>query len=140
MRRGRLPALFFGWLYGVAFLFVVAFVRRLWLRSAAPADPTHTAAVATDVIMGAALVLNAVLPVAGLLLARRARDAYWTRHFAGSLAGAVLYYVMVVLATGMAGVPLLGAPRTVPSARTGPAAPVHRCVALSGGRDDCPGG
>jgi hypothetical protein len=119
VRRVGLGALFFAWLYGVPFLFVVGLVRRV----SSPYVPTHAAARAfgatTETLLTTALVLNLVLPVVGALLARLARDAYWTCHFAWSPAGVVLIYLVVAMAGSLATGPLfswtppVGAPPSV---------------------------
>lgn len=84
--------------------------RRLVRRVSSPYVPTHTAARAfgatTETLLTTALLLNLALPIAGALLARLARDAYWTRHFAWSPAGVVLIFLVVALAGSLATGPL----------------------------------
>ncbi|WP_203997036.1 hypothetical protein [Virgisporangium aurantiacum] len=128
-------AVFFGWLYGVPFLLVVGLLRRM----SSPHLPTSAAAEAfgatTDRFLVAALVLNLVLPVAGLVLARSARDGYWIRHFVGALVGMVSIYLVVSIAAGATTAPLIG---DVPTDQE-PAPRVTQCIPRSGGTG-CPGG
>ncbi|WBB66643.1 hypothetical protein [Micromonospora sp. WMMD812] len=133
-RRG-LGALFLCWLYGVPFLLVSGLIRR----TSTPYTPTREAARAfgatTDALLIAGLVLNVVLPLAGLLLAGLAGDGYWRRHFAGACAALVVVYLAVALAGGTATSPLVG---HVPADQE-QTPRVSHCVPISGGRG-CPGG
>ncbi|MGK5742580.1 hypothetical protein [Micromonospora sp. URMC 103] len=135
MRRLGLGGLFLAWLYGVPFLLVVGLIRR----TATPYTPTREAAQAfgatTDALLTAGLLLNAALPLLGLLLARLAGDRRWWRHFGWALGGTVLVYLAVALAGSMATGPLIG---HTPADRE-PVPPVGHCVPVSGGRG-CPGG
>ncbi|MEU7929337.1 hypothetical protein [Micromonospora sp. NPDC049107] len=135
MKRLGLGGLFFAWLYGVPFLLMVGLIRRV----SAPYTPTYAEAKAfgatTDALLTTGLLLNAVLPVIGLLLARLAGDERWRRHFAGAFAGVALIYVAVALVGGMATSALIG---HVPDDQE-PAPQITQCIPISGGRG-CPGG
>ncbi|MER7458585.1 hypothetical protein [Micromonospora sp. NPDC126480] len=135
MKRFGLGAIFFAWLYGVPFLLLTGLVRR----ASDPYAPTREAARAfgatTDALLITGLVLNAALPLAGLLLARPARDGYWQRHFAGAVAGLVVIYLAVALASSMVSTTLIGHT----PADEEPAPRVTQCIPVSGGRG-CPGG
>lgn len=134
MKRVGLGVLFVAWLYGAPFLLIVGFIRR----TSSPYLATRAAAEAfgatTDAILTAALLLN-LAPVAGVLLARLARDRFWIRHFAWSLVGVALIYLAVAAAGSAATAPLIG--RTPPDQE--PAPRVTQCIPISGGRG-CPGG
>jgi hypothetical protein len=135
MRRTGLGTLFFGWLYGVPFLLIVGLIRR----TSPPAFATHTDAdgyaAVTDRFLTVALALNVAIPIGGLILARTLDEKFWLRHFAGSLAGMALIFVLVGVVAGRATAPLIG---TVPSDQ-GPEPRVTRCIPVSGGHG-CPGG
>lgn len=135
MRRVGLGVLLLGWLYGVPFLLVVGLLRR----TSADSLPTRAAAQAygatTDRFLTTALLLNAVLPMVGVLLAHLLRDGYWTRHFVGALVGMVLLFGLVMVAESLSTGPLIG---WTPEDQE-PAPRVTRCIPTSGGRS-CPGG
>jgi protein-S-isoprenylcysteine O-methyltransferase Ste14 len=135
MKRVGLGVLLLAWLYGVPFLLIVGLIRR----TSSPYMATHAAARAfgatTDTILTAALVLNLVVPVAGVLLARLVRDRFWTRHFVWSLVGMALIYFGVLIAGSAATAPLIG---WMPVDQE-PAPRVTQCVPISGGRGG-PGG
>ncbi|MEV4658477.1 hypothetical protein [Micromonospora sp. NPDC049301] len=135
MKRLGLGGLFLTWLYGVPFLLVVGLIRR----TSTPYTPTHDAARAfgatTDALLTAGLVLNAALPLTGLLLAGLAGEAGWRRHFGWALGGTVLLYLVVALAGSMATSTLIGHT----PADEEPDPPVGHCIPISGGRG-CPGG
>jgi hypothetical protein len=135
MKRVGLGTLFFAWLYGVPFVLLVGLVRR----TSKPYTPTHADAVAfgttTDTWLWVGLVLNLVLPVAGLVAAGLVRDGFWLRHFGFAAAGLVVIYI-VVAAVGSAGTGgLIG---HVPADRE-PAPVITQCIPRSGGHG-CPGG
>lgn len=135
MKRAGLAALFLGWLYGVTFLLVVGLLRR----TSSPYLATHAQARAfgatTDRYLTAALVLNLVLPTAGILLAWLLHDRYWIQHFIVALGGTVLIFVVVTVVAGQATAPLIG---SVPVDHE-PVPRVTRCIPVSGGHG-CPGG
>jgi hypothetical protein len=130
-----MAVLFLGWLYGVTFLVVVGLIRR----TSSPYLATHAQAAAfgatTDRYLTAALVLNLVLPIAGLLLAWLLDDRYWLRHFVVASFGMVLIFVVVAVAAGVATAPLIG---SVPVDHE-PAPRITQCIPVSGGHG-CPGG
>jgi hypothetical protein len=132
VKRVGLAALFFGWLYGVPFLLIVGLIRR----ASSPYVPTPAQAAAfgarTDTFLMAALVLNLLLPVTGMLFARLIRDSFWVRHFIGALVGMVSIYLVVLIAARAATAPLIG---DVPSDQPVPA--VTQCIPISGGTG-CP--
>lgn len=136
MRRAAFGGLFLAWLYGVPFLFVVALVRR----TSVPDLPTDAAArdfaATTDALFTWVLVLNAALPVLGLLLAGIAAEPAWLRHFGWALAGMMLVYLAYAVAATAASTPLIG--HVPPDPQPDPQ--VTRCVELSGGTSRCPGG
>ena len=135
MRRTGLGALFFGWLYGVPFLLIVGLIRRASPpRFATHAEAERYAAV-TDRFLTIALVLNVAIPVGGLILARLLDEKFWLRHFAGSMAGLALIFILVAVVAGRATAPLIG---TVPPDQ-GPQPRVTQCIPMSGGHS-CPGG
>jgi hypothetical protein len=129
VKRAGLASEFFGWLYGVPFLIIVGLLRR----TSSPYLSTHAQAVAfgatTDRLLLAGLVLNLALPIVGIVVARIARDEYWTWHFGAPLLGAVLMYVLVSIAGSAASAPLIG---TVPTDHE-PAPRVTQCIPVSGG-------
>ena len=135
MKRAGLCALFLAWLYGVPFLLIVGLIRRTSSPYLASRAEAQAFGAATDAVLVAALTLNLALPVAGTLLARLAREPFWTRHFARSLAGTALIYLAVSAADAATTAPLIG---HTPGDQE-PAPPVDRCVPVSGGRG-CPGG
>ncbi|MEV0895293.1 hypothetical protein [Actinoplanes sp. NPDC049802] len=135
MRRTTLGALFFGWLYGVPFLLIVGLIRRATPPTLATrADAEHFGAV-TDRYLGAAMILNAAVPLLGLLLAALLHDRYWRTHFLAALAGMLLFLAVYGTAASQSAAPLIG---TVPPALE-PAPRVTQCIPTSGGRT-CPGG
>jgi hypothetical protein len=133
--RSGLGLLFFAWLYGVPFLLIVGLIRRM----SSPYLPTHAAArsfgAVTDALLIAALVANIVLPVAGVIVARVARDDYWRRHFAAAFVGTAFYFVLFLGLAGRATAPLIG---YVPGDLE-PTPQVTQCIPRSGGHG-CPGG
>lgn len=135
MKRVGLGSLFVGWLYGVPFLLIVGMIRR----ASSPYQQTHDSAqrfaTVTNAVLTTALVVNAVVPTAGILVARLLRDRYWTRHFAWSTAGAVLTYAAVSAIATATTAPLIG---SVPVDHE-PAPRVTQCIPRSGGHG-CPGG
>lgn len=135
MKRAGLAALFLGWLYGVTFLVVAGLVRR----ASSPYLATHAQALAfgaaTDRYLTAGLVLNLVLPIAGVLLAWLLHDRYWMQHFVAALGGMVLIFLMVVVAASLTTAPLIGG---VPVDHE-PVPRVTQCIPISGGHG-CPGG
>lgn len=135
MKRLGLGGLFFAWLYGVPFLLLVGLIRRV----SDPYTPTYAQAEAfgatTDALLTTGLLLNAALPVVGLLLAGLAGEGLWRRHFAGAFGGVALIYVAVALVGSMAATALIG---HVPADQE-PAPRVTQCIPISGGRG-CPGG
>jgi hypothetical protein len=135
MRRAGLGALFFGWLYGVPFLLIVGLIRRTSAAAFATRAEAERYAVVTDRFLSIALVVNVAIPVGGLILARLLDDKFWLRHFAGSLAGMTLIFVLVAVVAGRASAPLIG---TVPPDHE-PQPRVTQCIPISGGHG-CPGG
>lgn len=135
MRRAALCALFLAWLYGVPFLLIVGLIRRTSSPHLATRAQAQTFGATTDAVLIAALALNLAVPLSGVLLARLAREPYWTRHFAWSLAGTVLICLAVSAADAAATAPLIG----YTPADQEPVPPVDHCVPISGGRG-CPGG
>jgi hypothetical protein len=135
VKRVGPAVLFLGWLYGVPFLLIVGLIRR----ASSPYLLTRAEATAfgatTDRFLVAALALNLLLPVTGLLIARVTRDGFWTRHFIGALAGMVSVYLAVLIAARAVTAPLIG---DVPTDRE-PAPAVTQCIPRSGGTG-CPGG
>jgi len=135
VKRLGLGGLFFAWLYGVPFLLLVGLIRRV----SRPYTPTYAEAKAfgasTDALLTTGLLLNAVLPVVGLLLAGLAGEAVWRRHFAWAFGGVALLYVAVALVGNMATSALIG---HVPADQE-PAPQITQCIPVSGGRG-CPGG
>jgi hypothetical protein len=110
-RRPYVGLLFFVWLYGVPFLLIAGFIRRL----SSPPGPWVG-------LFIAALVVNLACPVAGIILAR---DAHWRRHFGWAFAAVPIYLIALL--------PLSG------SAPEEPAPHVSHCIPISGGHQ-CPGG
>jgi hypothetical protein len=136
MKRFGFGALFVSWFYGVPFVLVVGLVRR----ASRPYLPTYEAARAfgatTDALLRTAFVLNAVLPLAGVVLARLVRDRYWLRHFGWAVVGALVIYFAISVVAAQASTALVGHVPAYPE-------PTHQeishCVARSGGHG-CPGG
>jgi hypothetical protein len=122
-KRAGLGALFFVWLWGVPFLLIVGLTRR----NHPPEGSTPQFATVTDRWLTTAVVLNVLLPVAGLLLARLLRNEFWTRHFKGAFVGVAAFFLLF---------PLMSRPAPEDPA---PAPRVSRCVQFSGGHT-CPGG
>jgi len=135
MRRTGLGALFFGWLYGVPFLLIVGLIRRTSAAAFATHAEAERYAAVTDRFLSIALVVNVAIPVGGLILARLLDDKFWLRHFAGSLAGLALIFMLVAVVAGRASAPLIG---TVPPDHE-PQPRVTQCIPISGGHG-CPGG
>ncbi|MFF0229462.1 hypothetical protein [Micromonospora sp. NPDC005254] len=135
MKRLGLGGLFFAWLYGVPFLLLVGLIRRLARPYTPTADEAQAFGATTDALLTTGLVLNAVLPVLGLLLAGLAGEALWRRHFAGALGGTVLLYVAVALVASLTTGGLTG---HIPADQE-PDPVVTQCIPISGGRG-CPGG
>src|SRR5690606_22565505 len=135
MRRAALCALLLAWLYGVPFLLIVGLIRRTSSPHLATRAEAQAFGATTDAVLIAALALNLAVPLSGVLLARLAREPYWTRHFAWSLAGTVLICLAVSAADAAATAPLIG----YTPADQEPVPPVDHCVPISGGRG-CPGG
>jgi hypothetical protein len=135
MKRFGLGVLFFAWLYGVPFLLIVGLVRR----TSSPYTPTYEAAqgygATTDALLTSGLVLNAALPLTGLLLAWLGGERAWRRHFIWAMAGVVAVYLGISVVSAAASTPLMG---HVPSHPEPPITITH-CVPISGGRG-CPGG
>ena len=135
MKRAGAAVLFLAWLYGVTFLLVVGLIRR----TSSPYLATRTQAEAfgatTDAYLTAALLLNLVLPLAGLVCAGLLHDRYWMQHFIVAVCGMVLIFLMVAVVAGHATAPLIG---TVPVDH-GPAPRITQCIPVSGGHG-CPGG
>lgn len=108
MRRATLGVLFYSWLYGAPFLFVVALIRR----TSTPWTPTRVEAEAfgatTDALFTAAMLVNVALPAAGLLLAGITGEQRWTRYFMGALVTVPVLFVVLCLAGSMSGTPLVG--------------------------------
>ncbi|BCJ39705.1 hypothetical protein GCM10010168_78390 [Actinoplanes ianthinogenes] len=117
MTRAGLGTLFFGWMWGVPFLLIVGLIRR---DKDFPATGYLTAA----------LVLDLVVPIGGLLLARLLSDRFWARQFEGALVGMAALFLAWAVIAGSGGSP---EPAPEPSPR------VSRCVQFSGGHQ-CPGG
>ena len=108
--RSDLPLsiVFYGWLYVVPFLLGVGLLRRvLALSFVLPIEDSVSYADRTDNVLTAGLVLNAVLPIGGLLAAVAFQRRRW-RLFAGAIGGAVLLFVLVGLAAAMSSAPLFG--------------------------------
>lgn len=135
MRRTALGALFFGWLYGVPFLLIVGLIRRTSPEIFATHVEAERYAAVTDRFLTIALVVNVAVPVGGLILSRLLGERFWSRQFAGSLAGLALIFILVAVVAGRATAPLIG---TVPPDRE-PAPRVTQCIPISGGHG-CPGG
>ncbi|MEW2381731.1 hypothetical protein AB0873_06530 [Micromonospora sp. NPDC047707] len=76
-----------------------------------------------------------MLPLVGLLLAARADDAYWRRHFVGAGVGVVAVYLVTAVASSMVATTLIGHT----PADEEPAPRITQCIPVSGGRG-CPGG
>lgn len=137
MRRVAFGGLFFAWLYGVPFLFVVALVRR----TSAPYLPTDAAArdfaATTDALFNGFLMLNAALPALGLILAAVADEPGWRRHFGWATAWMVVVYLAYGFVSAAASTPLIG--HVPPDLQPDPPVTTH-CVQLSGGQPRCPGG
>jgi hypothetical protein len=135
MKRGGAAALFLAWLYGVTFLLVAGLIRR----TSSPYLATHAQALAfgatTDAYLTAGLVLNLVLPIAGLMCAWLLHDRYWMQHFVVASCGMVLIFLIVAVAAGQATAPLIG---SVPVDHE-PVPRVTQCIPISGGHG-CPGG
>ncbi|MEV4821135.1 hypothetical protein [Micromonospora sp. NPDC049274] len=135
MKRAGLGGLFFAWLYGVPFLLLVGLIRRVSRPYTPSADDAQAFGATTDAVLTTGLLLNAVLPVLGLLLAVLAGEVIWRRHFAGALGGMVLLYVAVAVVASMTTTGLTG---HIPADQESDP-PVTHCVPISGGRG-CPGG
>ncbi|SIN18330.1 hypothetical protein [Micromonospora cremea] len=135
MKRLGLGVLFFAWLYGGPFLLVVGLIRRTSTPYTPTPDVARAFGATTDALLTAGLVLNAALPLAGLLLAGWAGERGWRRHFGWSLGGMALLYLAVALFGSMATSTLIG--HTPADQESAP--PVGHCVPTSGGRG-CPGG
>lgn len=135
MRRIGLGVLFFAWLYGVPFLLIVGLIRR----ASSPYLVTHAAArsfgAVTDAVLISALAACVVLPAAGVIVARLARDDYWRRHFAVAFVGVAFYLVLFLGLAGRASAPLIG---WVPGDQA-PTPQITQCIPRSGGHG-CPGG
>ncbi|GAA4608860.1 hypothetical protein BJY16_007046 [Actinoplanes octamycinicus] len=117
MKRLGLGALFCGWLWGVPFLLIVGLIRR-------------DADVPAGGYLTAALLLNLVVPITGLLVARLLNDRFWSGQFKGALVGVVAFLMVLAVIAGTGAEP---EPDPEPSPR------VSRCVQFSGGHS-CPGG
>ncbi len=130
MRRAGLGVLFYLWLFGAPFVFIVALVRR----SSAPWLPTHAEAEAfgatTDALFTVAMLVNVALPALGLLLSRLTGEQRWTRHFMGALVAVPVLFAVLCLAGSMASTPMVG---HVPDDLESPS-PVTVCARV------CPGG
>ena len=130
MRRASLGVLFYTWMYGTPFLFVVAVTRR----AGTPYTPTHAEAEAfgatTDLLFTVALLANVALPALGLLLAKLTAEQGWTRYFQGALVAVPLLFLAFCLAQSMAPTPVVG---HVPTDLETPS-PVTACA------HECPGG
>lgn len=130
MRRAGLGALFYAWLYGAPFLFIVALIRR----TSTPFTPTRADAEAfgatTDTLFTVAMLVNVALPALGLLLGKVTAEQGWTRHFMGALVAVPVLFVVLCLAGSTASTPIVG---HVPDDLE-PPVPVTGCA------HDCPGG
>src|SRR5690606_22889159 len=98
VKRVGLGLLFFAWLYGVPFLLIVGLIRRTSTPYAPTRADAHAYAATTDRILTWALILNAALVFAGLLLSRLTADDAWWRRFMWSIAWMMGVYVAVSLA------------------------------------------
>jgi hypothetical protein len=135
LRRTGLGLILICWLYGVPFLLIVGLIRRTESPTFADLASAERYGHGTDRLLVAGLLLNVVLPVAGLVLARLGRVRCSKRQFGGALVGAVVIFALLGLAGGRAHAPLIGT--TPPD--TGPPPPVTHCIPRSGGQG-CPGG
>lgn len=132
LRRTGLGLLFFGWLYGTPFLLVVFMIRWRSVSAFASQVAEDRFATVTGRYLIAALILNGVAPMVGLLVAKLSRDGYWFRHFGGALAGVALYFVVVGGLADVARKPMFG-----PESHPDPS--ITQCIPRSGGHS-CPGG
>jgi len=135
VKRVGLGLLFFAWLYGVPFLLIVGLIRRTSTPYAPTRADAHAYAATTDRILTWALILNAALVFAGLLLSRLTADDAWWRRFMWSIAWMMGVYVAVSLAAAQATAPLIG---HVPDSDE-PQPRITQCIPISGGTG-CPGG
>ena len=95
-------------MYVVPFLLGVGLLRRaLALTIVLPIEDSAAYAERTDLFLTWGLVLNAALPVGGLLGATLFQRRRW-RLFAGAISGAVVLFLLVGLAAAMADAPLFG--------------------------------
>jgi len=134
--RVPLGVVFFAWLYGTPFLFLVGLSRRMAYASVATSVVAGPYGAVTDRYLIGALVLDVAAPLLGFAVAAWTKDRYWMRHFTIALAGMLLVLLAFAVAAGAATAPLIG---SVPGDRV-PIAPYTGCVAYSGGNNTCPGG
>lgn len=99
MRRIWLGVLFYVWMYGAPFLFVIALIRR----TSTPFTPAPGDAAAFESVTGTlftvSLAADLLLPAAGLLLSKLTRDAGWQRQFTGALITVPLLFLVFCVAS-----------------------------------------
>jgi hypothetical protein len=134
--RVPLGLLFFAWLYGTPFLFLVGMFRRMAYATVSTSVVAVQYGALTDRYLIGALALDVAAPLLGLATAAWTKDRYWARHFTIALAGMLLVLLAFAVASSAAAAPLIG---SVPGNRV-PIAPYTGCVAYSGGTNTCPGG
>jgi hypothetical protein len=119
------------WLYGTPLLLITGMIRVTSTLSWLSHQEAEPIARTTDAILVAGLVLNAALPLIGVVIAAWCRRTFWLNRFGLALVWAVIVHLAFLFVPGDVIGHNPGRPDPTPT--------VNHCIPMSGGRQ-CPGG